>query len=543
MLGLALIASGEIAAALEHLRKAVAAEPGEAMFRYNLGRGLSAAGEHSAAVAEHAEAVRLAPGMSALEIALAQARLAAGQAEAARVVLEKHAANPQISPVLTRMLVQARAGTGDTHAALDAARRLVPADLAKADAQGRADAMMAASLAHAAMAYDEAIGLLRGLAARNAADAEAATVLAQLLLWTDGPEAARELLLRARHAGAASPRMFVELLTLGEAVEREVEELAERNDLAAGERADLLLALAQAADRAGDAARAWELAARGKALLPVTAQRDWQATLERQLAIYRGSKPVDLGQAEPQHLYLLGTPRSGQSLLQSILAAAPGVASAGERGALLQHLLFREEEIAAMPSGQRGAFLRDLAQADRRGLERLVGTPSWMVDKSPLQLVIAGNIARVHPAARFAAVLRDPADIAVSIWLRRFPPVYDYANDFSAILDHLDFALDALAAWQGEGLAIRLIEFAEFLADPPAVSAPLFDWLGLPWSESYLDPANRTNPVPTYSAAQVRQPVGLGGSSGASPYQEQLAPFAGRLAALRNKKSRLLSQA
>jgi hypothetical protein len=228
--------------------------------------------------------------------------------------------------------------------------------------------------------------------------------------------------------------------------------------------------------------------------------------------------------------------------LQSILAANPGVASAGERGALLQHLLFREEEIAAMPSGQRGAFLRDLAQADRRGLERLVGTPSWMVDKSPLHLVIAGNIARVHPAARFAAVLRDPADIAVSIWLRRFPPVYDYANDFSAILDHLDFALDALAAWQGEGLAIRLFDFAEFLTDPAARSAQLFDWLGVPWSESYLDPANRTNPVPTYSAAQVRQPVGLGGSSGASPYQQQLEPFAGRLDVLRGKQSRLLSQ-
>lgn len=541
MLGLAMVALGQAPAALEHLRAAAAAEPGEAMFRYNLGRGLEAVGDFAGAVAEQREAVRLAPGMAALEIALAQALMGAGQFDEARSLLEKFAAAPQPAAAVTRLLVQCLAGAGDTHAALDRARALLPADIAKADPQGRADAMMAASLAHAAMHYGEATEITRALVRRDPADAEAATVLAQLVLWTDGPEAAREVLASARAAGAKSTRLLVDLVTLGEDVTDEAQALAQQSDVSAAERADLLLALAQAADRAGDAAQAWELASQGKASLPQGQARDWRATLETQLAIYRATSPVEGLHESPKHLYLLGTPRSGQSLLQSILTAAPGVASLGERGALLQHLLFREQEIAAMADAQRVSLLRDLADADRRGIERLVGTPDWVVDKSPLHFAVAGNIARVHPQAKFAAVLRDPADVAVSIWLRGFPPVYDYANQFGAILDHLDIALDALVMWREEGLDVRLIDFASLIADPGRQGQALFDWLGLDWSAGYLDPANRTQPVPTYSAAQVRQAVGAGGSHGAEPYAAQLEPFAEKLANLREKQAGLLA--
>ncbi|WP_284126241.1 tetratricopeptide repeat-containing sulfotransferase family protein [Parerythrobacter aestuarii] len=541
MLGLAMVAMGQAPAALEHLRAAVTAEPSEAMFRYNLGRGLEAVGDFAGAVAEQRQAVRLAPGMAALEIALAQALMGAGQFDEARPLLEKFAANPQAPAVVTRLLVQCLAGAGDTHAALDKAKALLPADIGAADAQGRADAMSAASLAHAAMHYGEAADITRALVSRDAADADAATVLAQLLLWTEGPEAAREVLVSARAAGAQSPRLLVELVALGEPVTDEAQAMALRDDVPATERADLLLALAQAADRAGDPAQAWQLASKGKAVSPGGAARDWRATLETQRTIYRACAPDMAVGDGPKQLYLLGTPRSGQSLLQSILAASPQVASLGERGALLQHLLFRELDVAAMAAGQRDSLLRDLAEADRRGIERLVGKPAWVVDKSPLHFAIAGNITRVHPGAKFAAVLRDPADVAVSIWLRRFPPVYDYANDFGAILDHLDIALDALAMWRDEGIAIRLIDFAQFVADPAGEGEALFDWLGLEWSAGYLDPANRTEPVPTYSATQVRQVVGQGGSRGAGPYAEQLEPFAETLEMLRRKQAALLN--
>ncbi|MHA6332922.1 tetratricopeptide repeat-containing sulfotransferase family protein [Qipengyuania sp. CAU 1752] len=547
MLGLAMVATGEATAALDHLRAAVAAEPAEAMFRYNLGRGLEAVGDASGAVRELREAVRLAPGMAPLDIALAQVLLRNGNAGEARHLLEPYAANPQAPAQVIRMLVQAQAGIGDTHAALDTARRLLPVDQATAigprDAQQRADVMTAASLAHAAMQYAEAAQLVRSVLERDPSDAEAATLLGQLTLWMEGPKAARDVLASAQAAGARSSRLLVDLIALDS--DKKVIEQAEaelRSDkLSENDRIDLLLALAQYHDRAGKPDLAWDLASQGKALLSGGERRDWPSLLERQRELRREAQPVASESGGPQHLYLLGLPRSGQSLLQSVLAAAPEITSVGERGALLQHLLLRERDIMAMPAGQRQSLLRELAEADRRGIQRLAGSPSWIVDKSPLHLWIAGNVERIHPGAQFAAVLRDPADVAVSIWLRRFPPVYDFTNDFGTSLDHIEFAIDTLKAWRQDGMDIRLIDFKDFVAQPEVTGRAIFDWLGIEWSAKYLEPESRTEPVPTYSAAQVRQPVGQGGGHGAEPYAEHLAPFAERLARIREKQAELLS--
>ncbi len=542
MLGLALVGTGDHQNALPYLRAAAAAEPNEAIFRYNLGRGLSAAGDYHSAAAEHGAAVRLAPEVTALQIAWAEALLAAGQAGTARNILERHASASSAPHALIRLLVQARAADGDTLAALDAARRLVPEDMTKAGALARADAMTAAGLAHSAMLYDEAIAILKQLTRSDPGDAEAATVLAQLLTWTEGPGAASAVLRAARSSGAHTPRLLTELLALGEDVAGDALTFAERSETPVTDRVDLLLALAQHHDRRGEAELAWSSASRGKAMLPTLPSRDWRGTLARQLEIYRCSPPTGLTGEPPRQLYLLGTPRSGQSLVQSILAAAPGVASLGERGALLQHLLFRDEELAATPDKARSALFEELAAADRRGMARLFGSPALVVDKSPLHLPVAGNVARVHPSARFAAVLRDPADVAISIWLRRFPPIYDYANDFGSILGQLDFALDAIGAWRDAGLAIHVIDFERFVGDPGPEARQLFDWLGIEWNDSYLDPSQRKAPVPTYSALQVRMPVGQGGSRGAAPYAGMLEPWQQQIESLRAKQERLLSE-
>lgn len=194
-----------------------------------------------------------------------------------------------------------------------------------------------------------------------------------------------------------------------------------------------------------------------------------------------------------------------------------------------------------MSPSQRATLFAELERADRRGLARLLSEPAnLVVDKNPFNLAVAGSIARVHIGARFGASLRDPADVAVSIYLRSFPSAYDYAADFAQILDHLDYSLDAIAAWRDAGLEMLLLEHAALLADPAKEGAKLFDWLGLGWDEGFLAPERRTQPVPTFSAAQVRKPIGKGGSRGAEPYSAHIEPFMDRIEALREKQGRLL---
>ena len=60
-----------------------------------------------------------------------------------------------------------------------------------ADAQGRADTLAAAQLAQMSMGYGDAAAWAKALVERDPADLDAAGLLATLVLWTDGPDAAR----------------------------------------------------------------------------------------------------------------------------------------------------------------------------------------------------------------------------------------------------------------------------------------------------------------------------------------------------------------
>ena len=171
----------------------------------------------------------------------------------------------------------------------------------------------------------------------------------------------------------------------------------------------------------------------------------------------------------------------------------------------------------------------------------MAGSPALVVDKSPLHLPVAGSVARIHPTAKFAAVLRDPADTALSIYLRSFPPVYDYANDMEQILGQLEFALDALDAWRERGIGILLIDHGALVAQPAETAQRLFDHAGLPFDPSYLAAENRTQPVATFSAAQVRQDISPRAARSSAGYASFLEPWGERLAALRDRTAAVLA--
>lgn len=466
-----------------------------------------------------------------------------GRAQEAAALLKSALSGDMNNAAVVRLLVSALVASNDLMGALDWQKTLIPPDILCCDAQGRADTLAAAQLAQLGMFYEDAAQLVRELAKRDPSDFEAAHLLANITLWLDGPEAARKAL-----SGIAAedfpPHLLAEVLAFHEdppsALVERTKMLAEDGSLSSQARVDLLLALAQHFDRVGDADSAWELAQRGNSLAPTRKPRDWRGILSAHLRIYEQTRGVAEAPG-PRHLYLLGTPRSGQSLLQSVLAASPEVASAGERGALLQHLLLRTAEIYRMNAESRTRLFSELAASDQRGLARLFGGADLIVDKSPFHLPIAGSVARVHSTARFAAVLRDPADTAISIWLRNFPPTYDFANDLAAIFDYLAFTYDALEQWFEAGVVIRLIDHPSIIAEPGREGAALFTWLGLGWQDAYLGPENRTQPVPTFSAAQVRKPISPAVVRSSVMYEPRLEAFAAVIERLRGRKSALLS--
>lgn len=214
----------------------------------------------------------------------------------------------------------------------------------------------------------------------------------------------------------------------------------------------------------------------------------------------------------PRPLVIVGLPRSGTSLVESILAAHPDVTAGGERTDLA--LACREIEIVLQTRGVQAA--RDLFQRRREGLvselsARLAGAginTDAYVDKLPLNTPYAGLIARLLPEGRVIFVHRDPIETALSIWLQDFAPAYAYANDLGDIATAAALNERLRMAWASRlGDQFLDLNHDALCADPVAQGRRLFEFCGLEWDESYLDPQNRRSTTNTFSALQVRQAI------------------------------------
>jgi tetratricopeptide (TPR) repeat protein len=132
------------------------------------------------------------------------------------------------------------------------------------------------------------------------------------------------------------------------------------------------------------------------------------------------------------HVFLLGFPRSGTTLLEVILEGHPNVASLEEKESLIDAI----QEYMQQPED-----LGRFAAAAPATLERL-RTSYWQfvaaagvdvagkifVDKNPLNTLKLPLIARLFPDAKILFACRDPRDIVLSCFRHRFKmsaPIYE----------------------------------------------------------------------------------------------------------------------
>src|SRR6185312_2225325 len=164
------------------------------------------------------------------------------------------------------------------------------------------------------------------------------------------------------------------------------------------------------------------------------------AAREQRLADYftaAGANAWHATAAEPQrtHVFLVGFPRSGTTLLEQVLASHPDVTAMEERACL-------EDSAVAFFGGN--ADLDRLAMLSDAGLEswrqaywkrvaEAGSTPSSpvFVDKMPLNAVFLPLIAKLFPHAKIILALRDPRDVVLSCFRRRFamnPGMYEFTT-------------------------------------------------------------------------------------------------------------------
>ncbi|KRB82611.1 sulfotransferase [Sphingomonas sp. Root710] len=237
--------------------------------------------------------------------------------------------------------------------------------------------------------------------------------------------------------------------------------------------------------------------------------------------------------ADPRRtpVFIVGFPRSGTTLLDTMLMADPSVLVLEEEPFLVE----AENElggIEALP----GAGTEAIAAA-RDGyfakIEALAGPVGdrLVVDKHPMHLNKVAIARRLFPDARFILALRHPADVLLSCAITNFR----INNAMANFLDLGDAATLYDLTFRHWGKARALFDapvhevvYERLVLDPARELRPLFAWLGLAWPDDGVDhqqAARARGAVSTASYSQVTEPIYSRSSGRWTRYRKHLEPI------------------
>lgn len=461
----------------EHLRGAITLEPKDPAWHVHLGKGLTTAGRYVEAEKTYAHAAELSAGHAGILMQWGKAlRLAGRPSEASQVYARVIQARPSKTAWLAAS--EALSEAGDTETAAIAYEKAFPSE-------DRPD-FAAAHLAelHIALGgYDKAKNLNDALRQASPNDPDPGLRAAKLMRLMGDVDGARALTSELWEHNTDHGGVAAALLQDGKGDARALAETIANDETAdKNKRQRCAFALCAFADKTEEIDAAWAWARLANSLYPKSNEtlEALRGKLDKAIMAYQHM--VDTKESAEKRgakmLYIIGAPRSGGTLLQTILARHPAVRSVGERGkimGLFTPLLDAPEKLTAQ--------IEPLAKADIAGMTRAVGLADYFVDKTPHYVLLAGLLSKLHAGAQFIAPHRDEKDTAVSLFFHDYGAEFPFTRSLSGIQEYLDFHETALVRWREAGVNIISHNHDRFVADIALRGEVLCKTLGLVSSE------------------------------------------------------------
>lgn len=239
------------------------------------------------------------------------------------------------------------------------------------------------------------------------------------------------------------------------------------------------------------------------------------------------------------HIFVLGFPRSGTTLLEVILEGHPQVASLEENELLLDGMLRfmrRPEDLAGLARCS-PAQLQDLRAAYwRRAAEAGADFAGKVfVDKNPLNTLKLPLIARLFPRARILLACRDPRDVLLSCFRHRFQmsaPIYELLT-LQGAADYYDAVMSlVLECARLLPLQMCLVRHEDVVTAFAREMRRICEFVGLDWAPAMGDFALRTQnrEFLTPSTAQLVKGLNTEGLGHWLRYREHLEPVLAQVA-------------
>ena len=241
--------------------------------------------------------------------------------------------------------------------------------------------------------------------------------------------------------------------------------------------------------------------------------------------------PEKTSDTRPAPVFLVGFPRSGTTLLDTILMSHPDIEVLEEEPALRSAMDLRpsfvglptlpEEEIKAA----RDRYFETVASI------RPIAPGKLLVDKNPLTMNLLPFVRRLFPGARIILALRHPCDVVLSCFMANFR-----LNEGMSSFVRLDTAAELYDLSFGYyqhvqslmPLPTHTVVYENVVADRETELRKLFDFLGLDWHDAVLEhekTALKRGRIKTASYSQVVEPIYTRAAGRWEKYREHLGPI------------------
>jgi len=223
--------------------------------------------------------------------------------------------------------------------------------------------------------------------------------------------------------------------------------------------------------------------------------------------------------SRPDPIFMIGFPRSGTTLLDTILSSHPSIEVIEEKP-MVDKLIYSLNELTENNYENLKEIKIDQIKKIRNvyfeNLDTYVQNnhnSKIYIDKLPLNIIHVGEIYRIFPKAKFILSLRHPCDCVLSCFMQDFELNNAMAN-FLNLEDSAKLYDQVMKLWTQYTSIFPInyheVKYENIILDFEPTIKLVLDFLGLSWDKSVLEyykTAKKKDKINTPSYDQVIKPI------------------------------------